>query len=171
MAIVLRRNGGERTLVPFYRPVSLFDEMDKYSGDMRGAWSPFSSERSLAPHTDIYEENDQLVMKTELPGIDRKDLDITLERDRLSIRAERKEELGKEATHHTRERYYGKYFRSITIPYPVKEDKISATIYNGVLELRLPKAEEVKAKKIKIKAEIPQGETKKHQHKTKQKKS
>ena len=73
------------------------------------------------------------------------------------------------------ERYYGQYFRSVTLPYLVKEDDISATFDytfdNGVLELRLPKAEEVKAKKIEIKAHLPKGEAKKRQRKPRQKKS
>ena len=171
MNIVLRRDGGERALFPFYRPLSLLDEMDRFSREMWDAWRPFNLEHSLVPHTDIYEEKDQLVMKTELPGIDKKDLDISLEGDRLTIKAEKKEEVKEDATHHTRERYYGQYFRSVTLPYPIKEGEISATFDNGVLELRLPKAEEVKAKKIEIKAELPQGETKKRQRKPRQKKS
>ena len=171
MNIVLRRDGGERALVPFYRPLSLLDEMDRFSREMWDAWRPFTLEHSLVPHTDIYEEKGQLVMKTELPGIDKKDLDVTLEGDRLTIKAEKKEEVKEDATHHTRERYYGQYFRSVTLPYPVKEGEISATFDNGVLELRLPKAEEVKAKKIEIKAELPQGETKKRERKPRQKKS
>jgi len=171
MNIVLRRDGGERALVPFYRPLSLLDEMDRFSREMWDAWRPFTLEHSLVPHTDIYEEKGQLVMKTELPGIDKKDLDVTLEGDRLTIKAEKKEEVKEDATHHTSERYYGQYFRSVTLPYPVKEGEISATFDNGVLELRLPKAEEVKAKKIEIKAELPQGETKKRERKPRQKKS
>jgi HSP20 family protein len=104
------------------------------------AWRPFTLDYSLVPHTDIYEEKDQLIMKTELPGIAKKDLDVSLEGDRLTIKAENKEEVKEDATHHTRERYYGQYFRSVTLPYPVKEDKISATFDNGVLELRLQEA-------------------------------
>ena len=169
MNIVLRRDGGERALVPFYRPLSLLDEMDRFSREMWDAWRPFTLEHSLVPHTDIYEEKGQLLMKTELPGIDKKDLDVTLEGDRLTIKAEKKEEVKEDATHHTRERYYGQYFRSVTLPYPVKEGEISATFDNGVLELRLPKAEEVKAKKIEIKAELPQGETKKRERKPRKK--
>ena len=171
MNIVLRRDGGERAVVPFYRPLSLFDEIDRFTSEMWDAWRPFNLEHSLVPHTDIYEEKGQLVMKTELPGIEKKDLDVTLEGDRLTIKAEKKEEVKEDATHHTRERYYGQYFRSVTLPYPVKEGEISATFDNGVLELRLPKAEEVKAKKIEIKAELPQGETKKRERKPRQKKS
>ena len=171
MNIVLRRDDGERALVPFYRPLSLFDEIDRFTSEMWGAWRPFNLEHSLVPHTDIYEEKGQLVMKTELPGIEKKDLDVTLEGDRLTIKAEKKEEVKEDATHHTRERYYGQYFRSVTLPYPVKQGEISATFDNGVLELRLAKAEEVKAKKIEIKAELPQGETKKRERKPRQKKS
>ena len=171
MNIILRKDGGERALVPFYRPWCLLDEMDTLAREIWDAWEPFTLDQRLVPHTDIYEEKGQLVMKTELPGIDKKDLDISLEGDRLTIKAEKKEEVEGEATHHTRERYYGRYFRSVKLPYPVKEDEISATFENGVLELRLPRAEEVKAKKIEIKAQIPEGETKKRPRKPRQKKS
>ena len=170
MAIVLRRNGGERAVVPFYRPLSLFDEMDRLTREMWDAWRPFNLGDNLVPHTDMYEEKGHLVVKAELPGINKEDLDINLEGDRLTIKAEKKEEVKEDATHHIRESYYGQYFRSVTLPYPVKEDKVSATFDNGVLELRLPKAEEVKAKKIEIKAQLPQSETRKRQRKPRQNK-
>jgi len=171
MNIVLRRDGGERTLVPFYRPLNMLDEMDRFAKEMWDAWRPFTLEHSLVPNTDVYEEKDQLVMKTELPGIDKKDVDVSLEGDRLTIKAEKKEEVREDATHHTRERYHGQYFYSVMLPYPVKEGEISATFDNGVLELRLPKAEAVKAKKIEIKAHLTKGETKKRERKPRQKKS
>ena len=171
MNIVLRKDGGERALVPFYRPLSLLDEMDRITREMWDAWRPFTLEHSLVPQADIYEEKGQLVMKTELPGIDKEDLDITLEGDRITIKAEKKEEVNEDAIHHTRERYYGQYFRSVTLPYHIEKGEISATFDNGVLELRLPKAEEVKVKKIEIKAELPEGETSKRSRKPRQKKS
>ena len=167
MTIIVRRNGGERGLVPFYRPVGLLDEMDRLAGEMWDSWRPFTYDDSLVPHTDLYEEKDKLVVKTELPGINKEDLDITLEGDRLTIKAEKKEEVNEDATHHTRERYYGQYFRSVTLPYPIKDNKISATFDNGVLEIRLPKAEEAKAKRIEIKAQLPDGEHKGKQGKAK----
>jgi HSP20 family protein len=171
MNIILRKGDSERALVPFYRPWGLLDEIEALARETWDAWKPFTLDHSLVPHTDIYEEKDQLVMKTELPGIDKKDLDISLEGDRLTVKAEKKEEIKEEATHHTRERYYGRYFRSVTLPYPVKEDNISATFDNGVLELRLPKAEEVKAKKIEIKAQLPETGTNKRQRKPRKKRS
>ena len=171
MNITLRKYGSNRALVPFYRPWGLLDDIDTLAKEMWDAWRPFTLDHSLVPYADIYEEKDQLVVKTELPGIDKKDLDVSLEGDRLTIRAEKNEVVKEDATHHTRERYYGQYFRSVTLPYPVKEGKISATFANGVLELRLPKAEEVKAKKIEIKAQLPKAEIKKRQRKPRQKKS
>ena len=171
MTMLVRRNGGERALFPLYHPLSLINEVDRLAKEMWDAWRPLTFESSLVPHTDMYEENNQLVMKTELPGIDKDDLDVTLEGDRLTIKAEKKEEVKEDATHHTRERYYGHYYRSMTLPYPVKADEISATMDNGVLELRLPKAEEVQAKKIEIGARLPQGETEKRNRKPRQKKS
>lgn len=169
MNIILRKGDSERALVPFYRPWGLLDEIEALAREMWDAWRPFPLDHSLVPLTDIHEEKDHLVMKTELPGIDKKDLDISLEGDRLTIKAEKKEEIKEESTHRIRERYYGRYFRSVTLPYPVKADNISATFDNGVLELRLPKAEEVKAKKIEIKAQLPETGTNKRQRKPRKK--
>jgi HSP20 family protein len=104
-------------------------------------------------------------------GVVRSNETDTLEGDRLTIKAEKKEEVKEDATHHTRERYYGQYFRSLTLPYPVKEDEISATFEKGVLELRLPKGEEVKPKRIEIKAPTSRAEHPKLEAKAKEKAS
>ena len=56
MAIILRRNGGERALVPFYRPFGLFGDIDELAREMWDSWRPFALDQSLVPHTDIYEE-------------------------------------------------------------------------------------------------------------------
>jgi HSP20 family protein len=100
-------------------------------------------------------------MKTELPGIHQDDLEVTLEGDRLTIKAEKKDEVSEDATHHTRERYYGRYQRTTVLPLHVDGDRITATFENGVLELRLPKSEDVKSRKIEVKKQIPEGKTKK----------
>ena len=165
MNIILRRNGGERVLVPFYHPINLLEEMDRFARDMWESRSATTFDYGLVPRTDMYEDQDKLVIKTDMPGINKEDLDITLEGDRLIIKAEKKEEVNEDATHHTHERYYGQYFRSVTLPYPVKENEISATFDNGVLEITFPKAEEVKAKRIEVKAQLPDGESKKRQKK------
>ena len=173
MNITLYRNpaGALSAWAPFYRPMSLLDDIDQLARDFWASWQPGFFGTTLVPHTDVYEEKGQLVVKTELPGITEKDLEVTLEGDVLTIKAENKEEVTEDATHHTRERYYGKYVRSMSLPTHVNGDKISATFDNSVLELRIPKAEEVKVKRIEVKAQLPQGERKQRQRKPKQKSS
>ena len=171
MSIVLWKNGEETDVIPFYRPLGLFNVWDTLAEEIWDTWMPIAFEDNMVPQTDMYEEKGELVMKTELPGIGEKDVDITLEGDILTIKAEKREEVTEDATHHTRERYYGQYFRSVMLPYAVKEDKITATLDNGVLELRLPKAEEVKSKKIELKAQPPKDGTKTPKQKPRQKKS
>ncbi|MFC1978875.1 Hsp20/alpha crystallin family protein [Chloroflexota bacterium] len=157
MNVLIRRHDGEQAFVPYYSPYSLFDQMDRPAGNIWDSSIPYTFETNLAPNTDIYEENDQLVMKTELPGISKEDVNITLQGDRLTIKAEKKEAVVECNACYARERQYGQYLRSVTLPFPVKEDEISATFENGVLELRLSKAEESKAKKIEIKARLIKG--------------
>ncbi|MFC2069047.1 Hsp20/alpha crystallin family protein [Chloroflexota bacterium] len=165
MNVLVRRHNGEQAMVPFYSPWSALGEMDRLTSNIWDSSKPLytldNSDTSLVPHADIYEENDQLVMKTELPGISKEDVNITLQGDRLTIKAEKKEAVVEDAACYTRERKYGQYFRSVTLPFPVKEDTISATFENGVLELRLSKAEESKAKKIEIKARLSEGKQEK----------
>ena len=161
MNILVRRNDGEQTLVPFFNPMSLFGAMDRFAGNVWDSSKPYTFDTSMVPHTDIYEENDQLVLKTELPGINKEDVNITLQGDRLTIKAEKKEATIEDSSVYTRERQYGQYVRSLILPFSVKEDEISATFENGVLELRLSKAEESKAKKIEIKARLTEGKPEK----------
>jgi len=151
--------------------MSLLDDIDQLARDFWSSWQPGFFGTTLVPHTDVYEEKGQLVVKTELPGITEKNLEVTLEGDMLTIKAEKKEEVTEDATHHTRERYYGKYVHSMSLPTHVNGDKVSATFDNGVLELRIPKAEEAKAKRIEVKAQLPQSERKQRQRKPRQKSS
>ncbi|MFC2035926.1 Hsp20/alpha crystallin family protein [Chloroflexota bacterium] len=162
MNMLVRRHDGEQGLARFYgSPLSLLGAMDRLAGNIWDSSKPYTLDTNLVPHTDIYEENDQLVMKTELPGIDKEDVNITLEGDILTIKAEKKEVVVEDSACYARERQYGQYLRSVTLPFHVKEE-VSATFENGVLELRLSKVEESKAKKIEIKARLIEGKQEKH---------
>ena len=171
MNIVLKRNGEEKAVVPFFAPLTLLGDVDEIARRFWERWTPFTMDESITPQTDLYEEKGHLVLKTDLPGIEAKDIDVTLEGDRLTIKAERKQEVKEEKTHHALERYYGQYYRSITLPYPVKEGSIKTTFDKGVLELRMPRAEEIKARKIEVKADVPRVETPKTNRKTGTKKT
>jgi HSP20 family protein len=173
MNITLYRNPYRNltSLAPFYRRTGLLDEIDELARELWASWQPGFLGTTLIPRTDVYEEKGQLVIKTELPGISEKDLEVTLEGNTLTIKAEREEEIAEDATHHTRERHYGKYLRSMSLPSHVNGEKVAATFENGVLELRLPKAEEPKPKRIEVKGRLPQGERKPRQRKPRKKSS
>jgi HSP20 family protein len=102
---------------------------------------------------DIAESENEYVVKASLPGIHLNDLEITYANNTLTIKGEIQEEQElEEARYHLRERSYGSFARSITLPAGVESDKIEANYAAGVLTLRLPKAEEIKPKRIAIKA-------------------
>jgi len=101
---------------------------------------------------DMYQTPNDVVVKASLPGIRPEEVDISIAEDVLTIKGEHKEEKEvKEKDYLMKERRYGSFSRSISIPVSVKSDKAEAVFENGVLTLTLPKAEEVKPKQIKIK--------------------
>jgi HSP20 family protein len=101
---------------------------------------------------DVYETDEDVVVKASVPGVDPEELDISITGDTLTIKGEtRAEEEVEEENYIYRERRYGAFSRSMSIPTSVKADEANAEFEDGVLTLRLPKAEEVKPKTIKVK--------------------
>lgn len=106
---------------------------------------------SWAPLSDILETKDEVIIKTELPGIDEKDVNVELENGVLTIAGERQAEKKTEDKGYRRvERSYGKFFRSFTLPTNVDPDKINAKFEKGLLEVHVPKQENAKPRSIKI---------------------
>jgi HSP20 family protein len=146
VALIRRSPNGVYAIRPFFRRFNLLDEVEEMA---KRAW-----DTGMTPRVDMYEEDNQVVVKAELPGISKKDIDIKLEEDVLTIKAEKKEETeeGEEGTeHYTRERRFGQYIRSMTLPGKVDAENISATLKKGILEIKLPRAEEPETKHIDIK--------------------
>jgi HSP20 family protein len=119
-------------------------------------WRPrFARLRSIsleAPALDVYEQKDDLIVKAEIPGLTKDEIDITLEGNTLMIKGEKKkEEEVKEEDYYRCERTYGAFSRSIDLPVAVQTDKVNASFKNGVLEIRLPKTEEAKKNVVKVK--------------------
>jgi HSP20 family protein len=101
---------------------------------------------------DVAEKDDAYVVKASLPGVNSEDVDITLADNVLTIRGETKADNEiKQENYHLRERRFGAFMRSVTLPNAVDADKIEAVNENGVLTLTLPKAESVKPRKIEVK--------------------
>ncbi len=100
---------------------------------------------------DMYETQDDLVVKTALPGMKPEDVNVQVQGDQLIIDANRSEEEQQNVTYHYRGMVSGEYHRQITLPMAVDTNRVEATFDNGVLTVCLPKSEEVKPKKIQIK--------------------
>jgi len=116
-----------------------------------GAGETELSTRSWAPPVDIYETEDDIVLKAELPGVDPKDVEVRVEDNTLYLKGERKfEKEVKEQNYHRVERSYGTFARSFSLPNSISADKVKAEFKDGLLTLTMPKREEAKPKTIKI---------------------
>jgi HSP20 family protein len=117
----------------------------------RPVHQPGGIERVWTPAVDMYETKDALMVVAELPGLDEKDIHLSVTGDVLSVRGERQwdQELKPENSYRS-ERWYGKFERSIPLPMPVQADKVTAKYRDGVLTITLPKVEEIRPKEIKI---------------------
>ena len=150
MAIVVRRTPSTRAL-PLTEPVRTLD-IDRFASDVWDSWSPFHYHyhRSEIP-ADVYEEKDFLVIKAEMPGFRKEDIEVGVTGDLLTIKGEKKgEEVPEESTYES-EICYGDYSRTIELPFAVKSEKAAATFENGLLEIKLPKAEEARSRHIEVK--------------------
>ncbi len=150
MAIVVRRTPSTRALT-VSEPTGLLD-LDRFASDVWDSWSPFHyhSHRSEIP-ADIYEEKDNLVIKAEMPGFRREGIEVGVSGDLLTIKGEKKgEEVPEESTYES-EICYGDYSMTIELPFAVKSEKATATFENGLLEIRLPRAEEARPRHIEVK--------------------
>jgi len=134
---------------------SIFD--DDFGGMFEGFLRPVTSgfeafDKDLRPATDIVERDNDYLVKTDLPGVKKEDIQVTVDNGILTISAETKEEKEEKKGENVirKERCYGKYIRSMSLNHQVNEDKVSANYHDGVLELVLPKLEAVKPKKVAI---------------------
>jgi HSP20 family protein len=139
---------------PFREMVSLREAMNRLFEDSFGrsrpALAPFEG---MALAMDVKETQDDVIVKTAVPGVQPDDIDISLAGDTLTIRGEFKADEKREGeTFLRQERTFGKFERTLSLPTVVVADKAKAEFDSGVLTLTLPKAEEVKPKSIKIKA-------------------
>jgi HSP20 family protein len=140
---------------PFTELMSLRQAMDKLLED--SPVTPFqfinTAGLSLTTPIDVYHTNGNVVVKAALPGVKPEDIDITITGNTLSIKGETKaEENTKRKDYLYRERRYGAFRRSVTLPSGLKTDKSEAKFENGILTLTIPKSARVKPKSIKVKA-------------------
>ncbi len=137
---------------PFREFSTLQDRMNRLFRDSFGE----SREEELtttnfAPAVDVYEDEHQITLKIEVPGIEEKDIDVRIENNTLTVHGERKfEREEKEENYRRIERQYGSFTRSFTLPTTVDSEKVSANYDKGVLKIALAKKAEAKPKQIKV---------------------
>ncbi len=136
----------------FGRLSSLRNELDRL---FESPWTELALGSRLlsgwTPALDVHEDKDSFVIRAELPGMNREDIDVSLHDGVLNISGERKtEKKYEEAEVYRTERYLGKFQRSVTLPAPVTADKVKAQYKDGILTITLPKTEEAKPKQIDV---------------------
>lgn len=138
---------------PFGDLTRLRDEMDRmFERFVEPAGTLPAGFGNWSPNVDVYDRENTLVVEAELPGVNKENVDVSVEDHTLTIRGEMKqEEEKKEEGFYRRERRYGQFMRSIPLPVDVKTDEAKASFHDGILAVCLPKAEEAaKGKKIAV---------------------
>ena len=141
---------------PFREFATLQDRLNRMFGDnIYVRDEDVSGRPGWIPAVDIYEtEGHDLVVKAELPGMEKENIEVNLSDHTLTIKGEKKkEEEIKEENYYRAERSYGGFLRTLELPKDVHADKVKASFKNGILEVRMPKTEEAKAKEVKVKVE------------------
>jgi len=132
---------------------------DRMNRIFRESFGPEGSDEALttsnfAPPVDVYEDEHNITLKIEVPGIDEKDINVSIENNTLTVRGERRfEKDEKEENFHRVERMYGSFTRSFTLPNTVDPEQVSANYEKGVLKIRLAMKAEAKPKLIKVNVE------------------
>ena len=130
------------------RPTSFGDLMEEF---WRAPFelAPFGA--AEFPSVDLSEDDKQIVVKAEMPAIDPKDVDISIDNGRLTLQGEKKfEDEEKKENYRRIERSYGSFYRTLPLPSEVEEDKVKAQYKDGILTINMPKSEKQKSKKIEI---------------------
>lgn len=127
----------------------LFEEFFAPSRRRRGWVKPEVG--IIVPNIEMYDRKNEIVVKAELPGVTKEDIDLSITKDSLTLKGEvKKEEEVKEENYYSSERSYGSFTRTIALPVEVESEKAKASFKSGVLEIVLPKKEDAKPKEIKI---------------------
>ncbi len=138
---------------PFKDLMRLQDELNKLFEDQiaRRIGGEEIYPSSWMPPVDIYEDENNITVRADLPGMDQKDIEVKVENNNLIIKGEKKfEDEEKRDNYHRIERFYGTFQRSFILPDTVNVDKVKAVYKNGVLEVTVPKKPEKKPKQIKV---------------------
>ena len=150
---LIRWNRPELATWPrFGRLTDLRDEIDRlFEAPLAELTRTSQLLSGWTPALDVFEDKDNIIVRAELPGMKKEDIELSLHEDRLSISGERRsEETHKDEEVYRAERFFGRFQRTVTLPTPVAADKVKAQYQDGILTVTLPKKEEAKPKHIDV---------------------
>ena len=137
-----------------YEPINLFDQFNNEINRLFTGLQPrqaANQDQAWVPAVDIREEEQRFVLAADIPGVERKDVDITLEKGVLTIRGERHAESEEKGEgFHRRERVHGTFLRQFSLPDTVDTDSINASVRDGVLVIEIPKHAKPEPRKITV---------------------
>jgi HSP20 family protein len=134
-------------------PFATFDSLRREMNDLVGGFAQTLNPRAHGfPAMNIWEDANCLFAEAEVPGLSMKDIEVTVEGDSLTVKGHRETLDAREYTYHRRERGTGEFCRTLRLPVEINADQVEATLSDGVLKIKLPKAEAAKARKIKVTA-------------------
>jgi len=125
-----------------FGPLSVLNRMD---------WLREELEPAFTPSLDVVEDGENIVVELEVPGLKAGDVEVSFENGELTLKGEKKLAVKEGAPVHRRERLYGAFQRSLTLPWEIQAEKITAEMKDGVLTVALPKAEASKPRKVEVK--------------------
>jgi HSP20 family protein len=143
-----------RALTPWTGMAGLRKEMDRlFERFVEPVWPEMPALGEWQPTLDVTEDKDAVTVKVELPGVEQKDIGVTLQEGVLTVKGEKREETEEKGKqYHRVERSYGAFARSIRVPAAVQAEKVTATFKDGVVTITLPKAPEAKGTLVPVKA-------------------
>ena len=128
------------------------EDMDKLFGSFWEAptFAPWAAER-ISPTVDVFEKDNNIVLKVDVPGLSKEDVEVTATEDSVSLRGEfKREEEVKEEGYYRHERRAGKFYRTIPMPAAIRADGVKANFKNGILEITAPRTEEARPRERKV---------------------
>ncbi|WP_342225286.1 Hsp20/alpha crystallin family protein [Rickettsia endosymbiont of Urophora cardui] len=136
----LQNNSNKRSYID-----DIFNEIASFS------YPASENNRMLSPRTNIMENDSEYNLEMELPGVTQDNIDLKIDSNILTIEGQKEQSTEKkDYNYHMQERYYGSFYRSISLPSNIDEEHIEAQFKDGILSIKIPKKEQSKAKKIKV---------------------
>ena len=137
---------------PFYDVAKTLEEFDRMFGTVGSPIGLRSVPRGTFPPVNIYNQDDTAVLTAEIPGVDAKDIELSVLGDSVTLKVERNEQPTENERYYRRERPFGSFTRTVTLPDSVDPDTVKATYNNGVLKVQMDKTKKAKARKIQIRS-------------------